>query len=227
MKILNEKTITERFIEKHDFNPDTADACDAVDAMKDYYGFEIVDTHSRNADLYVYEESTADGYSVYVATTNLNSICVSEEIFHNEYGIASTVADALRDGQTVGIDEYENIYQEAIDELFSEFVDDATKEIIAELKEQGYVEEITDPMSTLGLLDMVYQRLQTTESDEYIYGVPEQTTESTGKDLRIISYYKQIVNDHPAFRKYVRKVLNCQLYLAGDYTIKLTKIPLT
>lgn len=225
MKFLNEKTITERFIEKHDINPDDTDACDAVDAMRDYYDFQIIDMPSRDADLYAYEESTADGYSVYVVAADLNSICVSEEIYHSQYGIADVVVDALRDGLTVSIDEYEDIYREAIDLLYVEFIEDATEEIRSELIEKGYVKEISDPLSVLGFLDMLHQKLVQTESNEYIFSVPEKTTETTSKDLRAVSYYEQIMVDRSPFCKYVRKVLNCQMVFTANNSIELIQIP--
>ena len=46
-----------------------------IDAVKKYYGLTIDENAYQNADIYAFEETTADGYSVYVVTHDMRSIC--------------------------------------------------------------------------------------------------------------------------------------------------------
>jgi hypothetical protein len=43
-----------------------------------HYEARVAITAGIEQDLYVYEESTRDGYSVWVCTHNPNSICIAE-----------------------------------------------------------------------------------------------------------------------------------------------------
>lgn len=227
MKLLNEEVIKARFIENHGFDYEETSSRDALEAMRDHFNFSIVETYD-NADFYIYEESTADGYSVYVATTNLNSVCVSEDIYYYASDSLSDLAqEVLEAGNTLAIDQDDEIFWLAIENMYSEFINMTCDGIEEELLDEGYVREIKDPLSSIGLLDMICQRLKLTESNEYLFVVPEQLTDSSTSDIRLIKFYTQICLDPTSFRKYVRKVLNCQMFLAGNNTIKLTQIPLT
>ena len=43
-----------------------------IEAVKKYYGLKIDENAYQSADIYAYEETTADGYSVYVVTNDMN-----------------------------------------------------------------------------------------------------------------------------------------------------------
>ena len=227
MKLLNEKVIKARFIEKNGFDYEDPSDADALNAMRDHYDFNIVESY-ENANFYIFEESTADGYSVYVATSNLNSVCVSEDIYYYASDRLSDLAqEVLEAGDTLAIDQDDEICRTAISNMYSDFIVEQENDIEEELIDEGYVREIKNPLSSIGLLDMIHQRLQLTESNEYLFVVPEQLADSSTSDIQLIKFYTQICLDPTAFRKYVRKVLNCQMFLAGNNTIKLTQIPLT
>ena len=49
-----------------------------IEAVKKYYGLTIDENAYQSADVYAYEETTADGYSVYVVTNDMNSVCIYE-----------------------------------------------------------------------------------------------------------------------------------------------------
>ena len=40
-----------------------------------------------------YEETTADGYSVYVVTHDMNNVCVSEDVYYYESDIPSAIME--------------------------------------------------------------------------------------------------------------------------------------
>ena len=50
----------------------------------DYYDAKFSDNWEQQ-DLYVYEESTRDGYSVWICTHNPASVCINEDIFYHDH----------------------------------------------------------------------------------------------------------------------------------------------
>ena len=54
----------------------------AKEAVLNHFNVEFTDNFTSNADFYIYEESTADGYSVYVATHNTSSISINENVYY-------------------------------------------------------------------------------------------------------------------------------------------------
>ena len=105
-----------------------------------------VDDSWADQDLYVYEESTRDGYSVYVCTHNPNSVCVAEDIFYREgcSEIISEIQDAIRNGGSIYCDSPELI-DEAIEDMLDSFYDDVQAEVELELINQGYAWPIKVP----------------------------------------------------------------------------------
>ena len=85
-----------------------------------HFGAKIVDEWSNECDFYIYEESTADGYSIFVAAQNPSHIIIEENIYYYDSDLGDALLDALRYG------ECKNIY---IDDTSAYWV----KEIMAEL----------------------------------------------------------------------------------------------
>ena len=57
-------------------------------AVKSYYGLKIDENAYQNADVYAYEETTVDGYSVYVVTHDMNRVCIPEDVFYYDTEVA-------------------------------------------------------------------------------------------------------------------------------------------
>ena len=64
------------------------------DKIMEHYDCRISDRWEEQ-DLYIYEESTADGYSAYICTNNPNSICINEDVYQYEHN--SEVTNRLED----------------------------------------------------------------------------------------------------------------------------------
>ena len=79
-----------------------------------HYDAELTDQWQSNCDYYIYEESTSDGYSVFVACYDTNSISVNEDIHYYDSGLSDVLQDAIKDGL--------EIY---VDDLHQSFIDDA------------------------------------------------------------------------------------------------------
>ena len=64
-----------------------------IEALKKYYGLTIDENAYGSADVYAYEETTADGYSVYVVTGDMNSVCIAEDVYYYESDIPSAIME--------------------------------------------------------------------------------------------------------------------------------------
>ena len=94
---------------------------------------------------YCYEETTADGYTVYIATNNPDSVCVGEDIHYYENDLSDEIAEAIQEGYNMYIDDLDWYpFMEAVEESYENMVNDIKEEIENELIEKGYEHENTD-----------------------------------------------------------------------------------
>ena len=121
----------------------------AKEAVLKHFSVELTDDYSGNADFYIYEESTADGYSVYVATRDTSSISINEDVYYYD----SDLGDALEEFIKYSNGDEDNPEIIYVDDLHQQFIDDAIvqlfeylaerfeEDVIDELKDKGYVYE--------------------------------------------------------------------------------------
>ena len=76
-KLITAKLINERLEVKGFGDYQANDEDLAKESVLHYYNIELTDDYSSSADFYIYEESTADGYSVFVATHDQNVVNVN------------------------------------------------------------------------------------------------------------------------------------------------------
>lgn len=109
------------------------------------YGIEITDQWSDNCNWFIYEESTADGYSVYVSTHDTNKININEDVFYYDSELSDCVISAFEnsyDCATIYIsDPHEDYVSDAMYQMFTDLSQKAEKDIINDLIEQGYAED--------------------------------------------------------------------------------------
>ena len=101
-----------------------------IEAVKSYYGLKIDENAYDSADVYAFEETTADGYSVYVVTHDMKSICVSEDVHYYDHSVAEAIMEMVRYSNgycTLYADQYflDDIYFD--DNLLEEFAEIAGK----------------------------------------------------------------------------------------------------
>ena len=118
----------------------------AKESVLNYYNIEFTDDYSSSADFYIYEESTADGYSVFVATYDQNVVNVNENVYYYDSDLGDALVDYLK--YSNGDEEDPEVVY--VDDLNQDFIDDAMaqlfeylsvrleEEIIDELTSEGY-----------------------------------------------------------------------------------------
>ncbi len=145
-KLITDELINER-LEAKGFGEKQANDEDlAREAVLGHHGYKLIDDWDDDAEYFIYEESTADGYSVYIATANPRQISISEDVHYYDSDLGEMLAEAIK--WCNGDPEYpEKIYVEdlgaqyvqgAMEQLFEELSGRFWEEVIDELTEEGY-----------------------------------------------------------------------------------------
>ena len=115
-----------------------------IEAVKKYYGLKIDENAYQSADIYAYEETTADGYSVYVVTNDMNSVCIAEDVYYYESDLPSAIMEQINYSNgdcTLYADQYflDDIYfDDVLLESFSEIADKIYDEIANDEGDYGF-----------------------------------------------------------------------------------------
>jgi len=140
------KQITDELIEeilnKTKFNEqDSHDEDHIKKVVLDHYDSEITDDWNVSCDFFIYEETTADGYSVYVATYDQRSISVSEHVHYYDNSLGDELKQAITESIKIDIDDEQQHYvQDVIRDLYIDLSEKKEKEIIDQLIDEGYEE---------------------------------------------------------------------------------------
>jgi len=140
------KQITDELIEeilnKTKFNEqDSHDEDHIKKVVLDHYDSEITDDWNVSCDFFIYEETTADGYSVYVATYDQRSISVSEHVHYYDNNLGDELRQAICEGIKIYIDDVQQYYvQDVIRDLYVILSKKKEEEIIDQLIDEGYEE---------------------------------------------------------------------------------------
>lgn len=121
-----------------------------------------VDDRWADQDLYVYEESTRDGYSVWICTHNPNSINIAEDVYYQEHNsyIAEEIQDAIRNGLSIYCDDQDMI-SEAIEDMCDRVYDDVYADVEMNLIDAGYAW----PIKVVRMLDMCWETISNHNAD--------------------------------------------------------------
>ena len=102
-----------------------------IKIAKQALGLEITDSFNDNCDLYCYNESTVDGYDVWVLTYSLKDVNVSENVYYYDSDLASAVMEEIQHNggseTLLHMDEYlwDDLYMDdQMLEYFAETIDD-------------------------------------------------------------------------------------------------------
>jgi len=132
-----------------------------IDAVKKYYGITIDENAYQNADIYAFEETTADGYSVYVVTHDMKSICVSEDVYYYDSDVAEAIMEMINYSNghaTIYADQY------FLDDIY---FDDMLLESFSDIAESIYDEIANDEGDyCFDMAEILWLKEEFTESEE-------------------------------------------------------------
>ena len=140
---LEEKMISKGFGEK-----DSHDEEHVMKVVCKHFDLELTETYQRDCDHYIYEESTADGYTVYVSTPDgEGDICVSENVFYYDNDLSKELKKAIYDNDHSDVKIYlsmlyDNEYwiQDTMQDIYLELVELYTDICKDELTDEGWTE---------------------------------------------------------------------------------------
>ena len=132
-----------------------------IDAVKKYYGVKIYDNAYDSADVYAYEETTADGYSLYVVTHDMRSICISEDVYYYDSDVAEAIMESIRYSNgycTLYADQY------FLDDIY---FDDVLLESFADIADKIYDEIMNEDSNyNFDMAELQWLKEEFTESEE-------------------------------------------------------------
>lgn len=140
-ELINERLEAKGFGEKQSENEDVV-----KQNVLDHYGVELTDNWTAKAEFYIYEETTKDGYTVYVATNDTDSISVCEDIYYYDGDLSDVLEEQIKYSngdeeyrEVIYVDDlYQNFIDLAIENLFVYLAEKFEEEVIDELLDEGY-----------------------------------------------------------------------------------------
>ena len=148
---LEQKMISKGFGEK-----DSHDEEHVRSVVCKHFDLELTDDWSNDCDHYIYEESTADGYSVYVSTHDAGTVCVNENVFYYDNDLGAEFKQAIYDNDHEDVKIYlsmlydgEYWIDEVINDIYLELVELYTDECKDELTDEGFNEPQCQDMLNL------------------------------------------------------------------------------
>ena len=148
-KLITEELINERLEAKGFGKKQQEDEDIARQNVLNHYGVELTSDWTEKAEYYIYEESTSDGYSVYISTDDTSSINVCEDINLYDYDLSDKLEEQIK--YSNGDEDYPEIIY--VDDLYQDFIDQAIEnlfiylsekfeeEVIEQLIEEGYEQQ--------------------------------------------------------------------------------------
>ena len=144
-KEITDELVEERLIKKGFGEKDSHDEVHVRKVVLKHFDLEITDDWSSDCDHYLYEETTADGYSVWISTHSVDKICVNENVFYYDQDLGEQFKVAVYDNDHGDVvfyidDIHEDNYwlQDAINDMYIELVELYTDMVTDELLDEGY-----------------------------------------------------------------------------------------
>ena len=146
-KYITDELIEQRLIAKGYGDEDSHDEEHVRDVVLKHFDLELTDTWSPDCSHYIYEENTADGYSVYISTHDINKINVNENVYYYDSDMCAAFKQAVYDNDHGDVQFYlgdieADYIQDAINELYIDLVELYTETTIDELIDEGYQKQL-------------------------------------------------------------------------------------
>jgi len=152
-KFITDELITLRMTEKG-----WIEGCDDEHARNQVlarYECKITEAWQR-PDFSIYEESTADGYSVWIATDNDKNININEDVYYYENDLSDVLYNAIYEYNEIFCDN-PSLVEDTITRHYEELLYRMEEEIVDELLSEGYVNKIAAPTNALQYIEMISQ----------------------------------------------------------------------
>jgi hypothetical protein len=191
---MKNKYITDELIAQRMESKGWIEGCDDEHARNQvlaHYDCEVTDQW-QNPDFSIYEESTSDGYSVWIASADTNRININEDVYYYDGDLPDVLYEAIPDYNRIYCD-CEDIIEDAITRHYENLLCRIEDEIIDELLDEGYNHKIVNPINTLQYIEMISQ------DDQFNKDLPKlyigHINITVDEDYRYLNYASQIIKD--------------------------------
>ena len=190
---MKNKFITDELITKRMESKGWIEGCDDEHARNQvlaHFDCEITDQW-QNPDFSIYEESTADGYSVWIASADTNRININEDVYYYDGELPDVLYEAIPDYNRIYCDD-EHIIEDAITRHYEDLLCRMEDEVVDELYDEGYDTKIVTPINSLQYIQMISQDYQFDKDNEHYCGFINITVDH---DYKWLNYATQIIKD--------------------------------
>ena len=190
---MKNKFITDELITKRMESKGWIEGCDEEHARNQvlaHFDCEITDQW-QNPDFSIYEESTADGYSVWIASANTSNININEDVYYYDSDLSDALYEAIPDYNRIYCDD-EHIIEDAITRHYEDLLCRMEDEVVDELYDEGYDTKIVTPINSLQYIQMISQDYQFDKDNEHYCGFINITVDH---DYKWLNYATQIIKD--------------------------------
>ena len=188
-KFITDALITQRMADKG-----WIEGCDdehAKNQVLAHYDCEVTDQW-QNPDFSIYEESTSDGYSVWIASADTNRININEDVYYYDGDLPDVLYEAIPDYNRIYCD-CEDIIEDAITRHYENLLCRIEDEIIDELIDEGYNHKVVNPINTLQYIEMISQ------DDQFNKDLPKlyigHINITVYEEYKYLNYASQIIKD--------------------------------
>lgn len=190
---MKNKFITDELITQRMESKGWIEGCDdehAKNQVLAHFECEITDQW-QNPDFSVYEESTADGYSIWIATDDDKHINVNEDVYYYENELTDVLYEAIPDYSNIYCDNYDFV-EDAITRHYEDLLCKMEDEVVDELLDEGYNHKIVTPINALQYIEMISQDDQFTGAKEIYDGFINITVDH---EYKWLNYATQVIKD--------------------------------
>ena len=187
-KYITDELITQRMADKG-----WIEGCDDEHARNQvlaYYDCEITDQW-QNPDFSIYEESTADGYSVWIAAADTERVNVNEDIYYYDGELCDVLYETIPDYNRIYCD-CEDFIEDAITRHYETLLHKMEDDVMDELLDEGYNHKIVNPINALQYIEMISQDYQFNKDDEHYCGF---INIDPSDDYKYLAYAARIIKD--------------------------------
>ena len=100
---------------------------DKLNKIKDHYNVKFTDEWKQNLDWYIYNESTADGYEVYISHDSKSPMSINDNVFYYDNDLADELGYKVIE---------DDIFQIYVDDMDSYWFEEAINDLINAKEEE-------------------------------------------------------------------------------------------
>ena len=198
-ELINERLEAKGFGEKQSENEEVV-----RQNVLNHYGVELTDNWTSKVEYYMYEETTKDGYTVYVATNNTNNISVCEDIYYYNSDLDEKLEEQIKysngdedNPEIIYVDDLnQDFIDRAVENLFIYLAEKFEEEVVDELLNEGYNHKVVTPINALQYIEMISQDYQFDKDSKDYYGFINITVDN---DYKWLNYATQVTKDRDRY----------------------------